>query len=60
KFVDDRSLSERLGINARKTYMEFADDLSYHINELENFYNYIIKNTKSSNALKFRNIKDIK
>jgi glycosyltransferase involved in cell wall biosynthesis len=48
KYINDRSLSEKLGINARKTYEEFANDLSSHINKLENFYSDIIKSTKSS------------
>ena len=51
KLIDDKSLAEKLGINARKFYEEFANNLSYHINELENFYIDIIKSTKSSNTL---------
>jgi glycosyltransferase involved in cell wall biosynthesis len=50
KFINDKSLSEKLGINARKTYEESADDSSSHTNKLENFYNDIIKSTKSGKS----------
>lgn len=46
RFVDDSSLSKKLGIEARKSYEEYYDKASEYTQYLEEFYKEIIKNKK--------------
>lgn len=44
KFIDDSTLSKKLGINARKSYEDYLTKTLGYIEEVENFYKEIIKN----------------
>jgi len=44
KFIDDSTLSKKLGINARKSYEDYLTKSLSYIKEVESFYKKIIKN----------------
>lgn len=44
KFIDDSTLSKKLGINARKSYEDYLTKTVKYIEDLENFYKEVIKN----------------